>query len=274
VPFGVHRFVRGGSGGQGQGYRLAPQELTEEVQGRAPLPPAGPPHRHQDGLRPRTCPGPAAASDLAQDDAEADGQRLRSGDEPEPMARHPALADLPVCLAATAGERAAQGLKEADRPRRFLGVWPRGPAFHSDLGFHRARPPGQWEGAFRHRESFRPRPRCAPGRGRAEGPLPEPAADARSLGGGPVDADQAVSGCCGRAELAGRAGPRRTNWSAATSPISRRRMISGGRRGSRGHVHCGTAAPSGIATDWPPADADRTTYPGQGGSQEPGRVPI
>jgi Peptidase family S41 len=54
--------------------RRDPQELTQEVPGRPALLPARPPHRHQDRLRPRTGPGPAAAPDLAQDDAEADGQ--------------------------------------------------------------------------------------------------------------------------------------------------------------------------------------------------------
>src|SRR5262245_59007093 len=51
--------------GQGQLHRSAAQELTEEVEGGTPLLPAGPPHRHQHGLRPRTCPGPAATPDLA-----------------------------------------------------------------------------------------------------------------------------------------------------------------------------------------------------------------
>src|SRR5262245_61854708 len=64
----------GGSWGQGQRRRRAPQELAEEVQGRTPLLPARPPHGHQDRLGPRTGPGPAAAPDLPQDDAEADGQ--------------------------------------------------------------------------------------------------------------------------------------------------------------------------------------------------------
>src|SRR5262249_26434856 len=45
--FRVPRFVRGGS--RGQGHLPAPQELTEEVQGRTPLLPARPPHRHQHG---------------------------------------------------------------------------------------------------------------------------------------------------------------------------------------------------------------------------------
>jgi hypothetical protein len=52
----------------------APQELTEEAHGRTPLLPAGPPHRHQDRLRSRARPGPAATPDLAQDDPEGDGQ--------------------------------------------------------------------------------------------------------------------------------------------------------------------------------------------------------
>jgi hypothetical protein len=60
--------------GEGQGYGCAPQELTQEVYGRTPLLPAGPPHRHQYRLRPCPRPGPAAASDLAENDAEADGQ--------------------------------------------------------------------------------------------------------------------------------------------------------------------------------------------------------
>src|SRR5262245_22577170 len=49
-------------------------ELTEEIQGRTPLLPARPLHRHQDRLRPRPGPGPAAAPDLPQDDAETNGQ--------------------------------------------------------------------------------------------------------------------------------------------------------------------------------------------------------
>src|ERR1700694_297875 len=67
-------LVRGGSRGQGQRYRTAAQELTEEVQGRTALLPARPPHGHQDRLRSRTRPGPVAAPDLAEDNAEADGQ--------------------------------------------------------------------------------------------------------------------------------------------------------------------------------------------------------
>ncbi len=63
-----------GSGRQGQRYRRAAKELTEEVQGRTPPLPAAPPHRHQHRLRPRTCPRPAATPDLSQDDAEADRQ--------------------------------------------------------------------------------------------------------------------------------------------------------------------------------------------------------
>jgi nitric oxide reductase subunit B len=39
-----------------------------DVQGRAPLLPVRPPHRHQDRLRLRTGPGPAAAPDLPQED--------------------------------------------------------------------------------------------------------------------------------------------------------------------------------------------------------------
>jgi hypothetical protein len=66
--------LRWGSWRQGQDHRFAAQELTEEVHGRTPLLPAGPPHRHQDRLRPRARPGPAATPDLAQDDAEADRQ--------------------------------------------------------------------------------------------------------------------------------------------------------------------------------------------------------
>src|SRR5262249_42411516 len=72
--FGPRGFARGGSWGQGQEHRRAPQQLTEEVQGRTPLRPAGPPLRHQDRLRPRPYPGPVAAPDLAQDDAEANRQ--------------------------------------------------------------------------------------------------------------------------------------------------------------------------------------------------------
>src|SRR4051794_31565578 len=63
-----------GSGRQGQRCRRAAKEVTQEVQGRTPLLPAGPPHRHQDRLRPRASPGPVAAPHLAQDDPEADGQ--------------------------------------------------------------------------------------------------------------------------------------------------------------------------------------------------------
>src|SRR6516165_9376210 len=63
-----------GSGGQGQRHRLAAKELTQELQGRTPLLPTRPPHRHQDRLRPRPRPGPATAPDLAQDDTEADRQ--------------------------------------------------------------------------------------------------------------------------------------------------------------------------------------------------------
>ena len=62
-PFALRGFARGGSRGQGQGHRRGPQELAEEVQGRAPLLPAGPPHRHQHRLRPRPRPGPAATPD-------------------------------------------------------------------------------------------------------------------------------------------------------------------------------------------------------------------
>jgi hypothetical protein len=57
-----------GSRRQGQSDRRAPQELTEEIQGRAPLLPTGPPHRPPDRLRPRCRPGPAATPDRAQDD--------------------------------------------------------------------------------------------------------------------------------------------------------------------------------------------------------------
>jgi hypothetical protein len=53
-----------------EGYRLAPQELTQKVLGRALLLSAGPPHRHQVRLRSRADPGPAAAPDLAQDNAD------------------------------------------------------------------------------------------------------------------------------------------------------------------------------------------------------------
>src|SRR5262245_15707662 len=63
----------GGSWGQGQRRRRAPQELAEEVQRRTPLLPARPPHRHQHRLRSRACPGPASAPDLAEDDPKADG---------------------------------------------------------------------------------------------------------------------------------------------------------------------------------------------------------
>jgi hypothetical protein len=55
-------------------HRRAPEELTEKVQGRAPLLPARPPHRHQHRLRPRASPGPVAAPHLAQDDPEANRQ--------------------------------------------------------------------------------------------------------------------------------------------------------------------------------------------------------
>src|SRR5262249_17923053 len=72
--FELPRSARDRSRGQGQGHRRAPQELTEEVQGRTPLLPARPPHRRQYGLRSRTGPGPAASPDLAQDDPEADRQ--------------------------------------------------------------------------------------------------------------------------------------------------------------------------------------------------------
>ena len=72
--FELRGFASDGSRGQGQHHRRAPQELTQEIQGRAPLLPARPPHRHQHGLRPRPRPGPAATPDLAQDDPEADGQ--------------------------------------------------------------------------------------------------------------------------------------------------------------------------------------------------------
>src|SRR5262249_57461127 len=70
----LRTLASGASRGQGQGHRCAPQELTEEVQGRTPLLPARPPHRHQHRLRPRAYPGPAATPDLAQEDAEADRQ--------------------------------------------------------------------------------------------------------------------------------------------------------------------------------------------------------
>jgi hypothetical protein len=63
-PFALRGFARGGSQGQGQGYRLSAQALAEEVQGRTPLLPTRPPHRHQHGLRPRPGPGPAATPDL------------------------------------------------------------------------------------------------------------------------------------------------------------------------------------------------------------------
>src|SRR5947209_10799275 len=63
-----------GSRGHGPGHRHAAQELAEEVQGRTPLLPAGPPHRHQHGLRPSPYPGPVAAPDLAQEDPEANRQ--------------------------------------------------------------------------------------------------------------------------------------------------------------------------------------------------------
>lgn len=54
-----------------------PQELAEEVLGRKPLLPAGPPHRHQH--RPRAGPRPSAAAtpDVAQDDAEAMARSAR-----------------------------------------------------------------------------------------------------------------------------------------------------------------------------------------------------
>src|SRR6516162_6319465 len=66
--------VRDWSRGHGQGHRRAPQELAKEVQGRTPLLPARPPHRHQHRLRSRAYPGPAATPDLAQNDAKADRQ--------------------------------------------------------------------------------------------------------------------------------------------------------------------------------------------------------
>src|SRR5262249_9562727 len=66
--FGPREFAHSGSRRQGQGYRRAAKELAKEVQGRAPLLPARPPHRHQHGLRSGACPGPAATPDLAQDD--------------------------------------------------------------------------------------------------------------------------------------------------------------------------------------------------------------
>src|ERR1700676_4136836 len=74
VPCELSGLLRGRSWGQGQRFRTAAQELTQEVQGRMALLPARPPHGHQDRLRSRTRPGPVAAPDLAQDDAEADGQ--------------------------------------------------------------------------------------------------------------------------------------------------------------------------------------------------------
>ena len=77
-PFALRGFARGGSRGHGQGPRHAPQELTEEIQGRTLLLPTRPPHRHQDRLRPRAGPGAAATPDLAQDDPEANRQ-LRIG---------------------------------------------------------------------------------------------------------------------------------------------------------------------------------------------------
>src|ERR1700676_4547899 len=67
-------LVRGESRREEQRRRTAAQELTEEVQGRTALLPARPPHGHQDRLCSRTRPGPVAAPNLAQDDAEADGQ--------------------------------------------------------------------------------------------------------------------------------------------------------------------------------------------------------
>ena len=62
------------SGGPDQGYGCAAKKLTQEVEGRTPLLPTGPPYRHQHGLRPRACPGPAASPDFPQDDPEADRQ--------------------------------------------------------------------------------------------------------------------------------------------------------------------------------------------------------
>jgi hypothetical protein len=61
-------FARGGSRGQGQGHRRAPQELTQEVQGRAPLLPARPPQRPgacRRGGGPRRVGGAVACSRLA-----------------------------------------------------------------------------------------------------------------------------------------------------------------------------------------------------------------
>jgi hypothetical protein len=60
--------------GRGQRPRRPARELAEEVQGGTLSLPARAPGRDQRRLRSRACPGPAAAPDLAQGDAEADRQ--------------------------------------------------------------------------------------------------------------------------------------------------------------------------------------------------------
>jgi hypothetical protein len=72
--FEMRRFARGGSRGQGPWPWPAPQELNEEVQGRAALLPVRPPHRQQYRLRLGANPGAAATPDPAQDHPDADRQ--------------------------------------------------------------------------------------------------------------------------------------------------------------------------------------------------------
>ena len=78
-PAALRRPARGGSRGQGQSFRRAAKELAEEIQGRTPLLPASPPHRHQHGLRPRTDPRSVPNPYFPQDDAEADRQLRTPG---------------------------------------------------------------------------------------------------------------------------------------------------------------------------------------------------
>src|SRR5262245_13863288 len=59
-PAELRRLTRNRSRVMARGHLPALQELTEVVQGQAPLLPAGPPCRHQDRLRFRT--GPSIVS--------------------------------------------------------------------------------------------------------------------------------------------------------------------------------------------------------------------
>src|SRR5213078_3278710 len=96
----VHRFARF-SRRHGYRHRCATKQLAEEVHSRPPVLPARSPYRHQDRLRPRTCPGSVAAPDLAEDYAETDSQ-LRTpvgGVQPwTPQERKELVAMIPQVL--------------------------------------------------------------------------------------------------------------------------------------------------------------------------------